>query len=485
MNREPLLRAFVVAVAAVAAAVPALAAESPLDVRQGGDLPASTPAAPGLARAGNVLFAMPDGWRRSDQPGGMIAIAPPSFPQGQWLEVRFLAPEPRNGSARDHLDRALATLKRDNSACRELKPAASGKAADGAEAVLIPVAVQTARGAATLLVLCYADAGELVQPIVVATNNGTLYDQHSQAIVRLLDTVRFASSTTLVAGKPPLTQHTVYRVHDFLEWVLDVPLTEDQKEHIQAELVRSWNADNRSEIDGCAELLKVYDQVNQLDAAKRDFARQAIQAEALKAWRAGKDDIDRYLVAIYDAAHKPLAAGDPPLTRQVTDSVAELMYFMASEVDGGGTVTPTQEVKDRFAEQVAQTWAAASPETRKQTAAMPLVWAGVRAAWPELSADQRKALVAQFAGVEQVKQLAAQFGKMRQEAQAQAQAQARGGAAATAGTAGKTETPLELMRRVQQQHENYMMMSNMLYTSHQTKMAIIYNMGNGYEYRRR
>jgi hypothetical protein len=101
---------------------------------------------------------------------------------------------------------------------------------------------------------------------------------------------------------------------------------------------------------------------------------------------------------------------------------------------------------------------------------MPLVWAGIRAGWNEAPADERKKLVEQFGDVEQVKQLAGRLGKIREEAKAKA---------------GTTGDYLATMQQLQRQHQNYTMMSNILYTQHQASMAIIYNMGNGWTYSRR
>jgi len=289
----------------------------------------------------------------------------------------------------------------------------------------------------------------------------------------VLDSVEFANQTKLADGEPALTLLEVVRVIDFLEWALDVPFTQEQKVRVQEELVKAWKANHRTEIDGCLALIKLRQQIREQDKAKQDLARVSIQEEALKTWRQGKDDIDKYLVAIYDAGHKPIVAGNPPLTRQVTDAVAELTYFMASQLDGGGEVVPSQEVKDQFAAKVAEGWAAMDAEARKQTAQMPLLWAAIRAGWPEAPEAERKKLVEQFGGVEQVKQLAAQFAKVRQETQAKA------GGSATTGDY------LKAMEAMQRKHQNYTMMSNMLHMQHQTNMMIIHNMGNGWTYSRR
>ncbi len=455
----------------------AAAADNPLEFKQNGPgkfatPPAETAAAPSAmtqARADNVLFTMPDGWRRKDQDDGVTAIFPPEFPKDQWIEIRFVPGEPKNGSARDHLARRIELIKKSTAGFRALADIAATRGAEGAEAVLQPIAVQDGEGKTTLFVLCYAEAGDLVQPIFVATNSGPLYQQHSQILAKILESVRFANQIKLAEGTPPLTLLNVYRVQEILEWILDVPMTQDQKKTIEDHLVKAWKANDRSEIDGLANLLTTREQANQLEKTKRDFARQTLQDQALKTWRASKDDIDQFLVGVYEAGHKPLAAGDPALTRQVTDSVSELMYFMASQVDGGGEVTPAIEVKDQLAQKMAANWSKMDPAAREQMVKMPMLWAAVRAGWPDLNVEQRKAMVGQFAGMDPVKQLATYFAKVRQDNKAKIASQ---------------QNYLEVMRNVQRQHESYTAMSNVMYSAHQANMMSIYSMGNGWAYKR-
>jgi hypothetical protein len=297
-----------------------------------------------LARSDNVMFVMPEGWRRKDKDSGVTLLYPADLPQGQWAELRLPPPEAKNGSSKDHVARGADQMKKMFNNFRELAPAETTKLPSG-EATAVAVSVEDAaqNNATLIFVLCYVETGDLVQPFVIATNSPELFQKHEKTFTKISDSVEFANQTKLADGEPALTMLTVVRVIDFLEWALDVPFTQEQKLRVQEELVKVWKANNRMEIDGCVELIKVRQQLRGQEKVKQDLARVAIQEEALKQWRVGKDDIDKCLVAIYDAGHKPIAAGDPPLTRQVTDAVAELTYFMASQLDGGATSLPARK----------------------------------------------------------------------------------------------------------------------------------------------
>ncbi len=75
------------------------------------------------------------------------------------------------------------------------------------------------------------------------------------------------------------------------------------------------------------------------------------------------------IVDLYDAANAPLAKGDggePDLTRQSADATLEIMYFMASKIDGSDT-SPEAGRRDAWAKTVAAAYGG-MPAEQKQAA---------------------------------------------------------------------------------------------------------------------
>jgi hypothetical protein len=160
------------------------AAEDPLNVRQNGPAKHMSESerrafdrTPTMARADNVLFAMPDGWRRRDKDSGVSIIYPTDCPQGQWVELRFVPPEPKNGSVRDHAARGVEQIKKMFTSCRDLAPATVSRLEYGGEAIMQLVAATDSGQNTILFALCYCAADDLVQPLIIATNSGQLYQR--------------------------------------------------------------------------------------------------------------------------------------------------------------------------------------------------------------------------------------------------------------------------------------------------------------------
>jgi hypothetical protein len=146
---------------------------------------------------------------------------------------------------------------------------------------------------------------------------------------------------------------------------------------------------------------------------QKELARQAAQPELIKRARGESDPVARMIVGVYDAAHQPIAEGDPPLTRQATDALLETLFFMACQVRGGAEVTPTPEMKEQWAKALAGSYEQADAAARNEMAQMPLRWAAMRMAWPGLSEQDKARTKAQWAQAPQVKQVAEAIGRLQ------------------------------------------------------------------------
>jgi len=203
----------------------------------------------------------------------------------------------------------------------------------------------------------------------------------------------------LVAGKPPLTQQMVGECRRFLEWTLDAPMTQDQAREFAAALVATWRGRDRDAIQQVLGLLETRERVAALPEAQRSFLREQLLATLLAEWRAQPgDDSSRWMLAVHDAAHVPIATGDPPLTRQMSDAYAEALVFAARQATGR-PFQADKAFKDLVAARLVEGYGRLAPEAKKLLAACPLAWAALRLAWPELSESKRQDLAQRWMAV--------------------------------------------------------------------------------------
>jgi len=184
---------------------------------------------------------------------------------------------------------------------------------------------------------------------------------------------------------------------DFFAWVLEAPLTVEQRETVRQGLIELWQSGAKADIDPMVQALRAQAEVRKHPAAERDLIREQVQPELLAELRKQPDnEAAKWLLGIYGSAHTPIAAGDPPLTRQVADAYAEVLLFMISQVLGNG-LQANAEVKDQFAKALVNDYPNYDPAARKELANMPKYWAAIRIAWPTLPADQQETYRKQWA----------------------------------------------------------------------------------------
>jgi hypothetical protein len=139
-----------------------------------------------------------------------------------------------------------------------------------------------------------------------------------------------AEDKILVRSDPPLTASTVKRYQEKWQWYNDVALTPEQCRQHQAHFIRFWATANKVTRQGLlasyARSDKLWRETQKLPAAEREAKRLEYRIAWLNVLRKSKNDVDRYLVAVYDAAYKPggtknpiLVDSDPPLTKVLMD----------------------------------------------------------------------------------------------------------------------------------------------------------------------
>lgn len=172
------------------------------------------------------------------------------------------------------------------------------------------------------------------------------FNTHFPTYGRLIDRISLTTTIEVERGNPPLTRFMLDECNDFLEWLMQTPLTDAQKATMETELRAYWQKNIRKEIDGIGELLKVRQQLATLKPAEREVARQLVLDESIKQWRSEKDSpAAKMMMDIYDSSHKPIAAGNPPLTRQNVNAFAEFLCFAAGQT-AGVTVAPPTEITE-------------------------------------------------------------------------------------------------------------------------------------------
>jgi uncharacterized protein YneF (UPF0154 family) len=131
----------------------------------------------------------------------------------------------------------------------------------------------------------------------------------------------FASDAVLAQGNPPLTESMVTDFANFQAWLFEIPFTQQQRERIRAMLLQDWKKPEEIKSDMSWLTMEANFAKGAFDV--REFIRLDLEAKVLKDLRADKNNPDsQWLVAAYDDAHRPIAAGNPPLTESMVSQMA-------------------------------------------------------------------------------------------------------------------------------------------------------------------
>jgi hypothetical protein len=283
------------------------------------------------------------------------------------------------------------------------------------------------------------------------------------------------NSAVLVPGNPPLTQQMVDHTCHFLAYLLEAPFTDEQKATLEKILKSDWKNKPKEAADFVDQMLQTRAQVFQKNDAERDLIRKQIQPKILAGLKADKKDAQaQWILGIYNAAHTPLASGNPPLTRQMTDAYTELFYFMASEVIGQKySVTPA--AKNAMAKMLATGYTKSSAESKQSLAKMPLLWSAVRVAWPHLSAAEKKQYRDKW-----TKDLQVLLPKPKTTVAAAktTSSSSKPTAYKSSGSKSSSQSLSQRMAAMQAMQNSYQMQNQMMWQSHYSRMNMAANLGN-------
>lgn len=202
-----------------------------------------------------------------------------------------------------------------------------------------------------------------------------------------------------IAGAPPLTFDMAQKATNFFAWLLDAPLTPEQRLQFQNAVAQSWLSGRPDEIQSTLQIIQFNDRMFLTRSpTEREIVRQTMQPKYIAQMRSQPNsDLSRWVLGIYDAAHKPLAAGNPPLTPQVVDSYAAFLSFMMYQSIGNNWNSKFPgSFRDALAQPMIASYPKLSPEQQAAMAQIPLEWAQLNDAWPKASLAERQQLCAQW-----------------------------------------------------------------------------------------
>src|SRR5262249_38426806 len=132
----------------------------------------------------------------------------------------------------------------------------------------------------------------------------------------------------VVAGNPPLGKVTIDEGIVYTEWLLDRPLTDEQRQEHQRLYIVAWKQwDEEKKAKESKALAWLADLLQQASPHDRHYGRAIMLPGKLTAWgKEGADAGNRWRLALYGEMSKPgtthnpiLVEGKPPLTQEVVD----------------------------------------------------------------------------------------------------------------------------------------------------------------------
>lgn len=221
------------------------------------------------------------------------------------------------------------------------------------------------------------------------------------AVAATLSSPLARSSEVLVPVQPAaesLTRSTHARLMQIIEWTLKAPLTAEQRARLSDILVKEWR--DPKERAGLKEWLAIAEHIDSLPDAQRPNVREQLLVQIVPALRdSARTDADaRWFLGVYEAANRPIAAGapgTPPLTRQASDALVEMLFFMMSQAHGMA-LEPGAPERDEMARALTAAWPKLPLARRQEIANAPVQWAGLRASWDVSGAADRAQVAAQW-----------------------------------------------------------------------------------------
>jgi hypothetical protein len=149
----------------------------------------------------------------------------------------------------------------------------------------------------------------------------------------------------LVAGDPPLTQALMNQRLLYVEWLLDLPLSGEERREYQQLFVKEFAKGDPAKRRGNIKHIELFaGQLPTMSPVKRNWTRAVFQPLSLAEWgKPGADEDDRWLLNLYQSAYKPggkrnpiLADGDPALTQSLVDRYGDFAEWALNLCVTGG-----------------------------------------------------------------------------------------------------------------------------------------------------
>lgn len=106
----------------------------------------------------------------------------------------------------------------------------------------------------------------------------------------------------IAQGNPPLTQLMVGKVIVLLDWALELQLAPEKELQIKQILIQTWQKNDREDIQGALEIIKIYEQIAQMSEKERNNARGNLKTILLQSIREDpNDELSRMLASAYQA----------------------------------------------------------------------------------------------------------------------------------------------------------------------------------------
>jgi hypothetical protein len=157
------------------------------------------------------------------------------------------------------------------------------------------------------------------------------------------------SLAPMIGANGPLTESMVDFYINYQAWLLEVPFTPQQRSKLRAMVLQGWKEQDANWMDYDRSSLDFANILLTLPLDDREFGRPGNQAETLKQLRADKSIRAHWFLAAYEEAHRPIAAGNPPLTESM---VSHYTFYLGWVYE----IPLTQPFKDKLRAMLLEDW---------------------------------------------------------------------------------------------------------------------------------
>jgi hypothetical protein len=132
-------------------------------------------------------------------------------------------------------------------------------------------------------------------------------------------------SVAVYAERPPLTLEMADHATGYMEWMLEVRFSAEQRYRYQQTLAEMWRGSDQGAKDAIAKMALVHEKLSRIGESEQAQKRATSQKEFIRLLETASDDNSRWLLAIYRSAHNGVpqpAAAVMPVSRPAQTSAA-------------------------------------------------------------------------------------------------------------------------------------------------------------------